>query len=273
MAKLTKQQLRDHQEALKILEIDRDLIYDERLFVIQNWRPTSGDVTANDAFFTPWSMAEMLALDTYDQGHILDLCAGTGRLSLAMYFRSLTWPGHLKITAVEKNPDFIKVGRKVLPEVQWIEGDIFDLALWNRIGKFDGVVSNPPFSSTTAKVDWLKYKGPLSLMAIEVAMRVSHWGGATFILPAAQCPFEWRNGHYKEKEGALIPEPFRKFQERWPQIEWRISNFDPAEEEDFDDTKVKTQIVHLEWDFRHRKIAVPPLEIKQEIEICQIPVT
>jgi hypothetical protein len=52
----------------------------------------------------------------------------------------------------------------------------------------------------------------------------------------------------------------RKFQGRWPQIEWAISNFDAAEAEDFDDTNIKTQIVHLGWDFRHRKIAMPPLE-------------
>jgi predicted RNA methylase len=240
MAKLTKQQLRLHKRALKILEKD-ELSDDDRWFVLENWRPSALSVAENDAYFTPHSIAQMFAMDVMEEGRILDLCAGIGMLSYHVWRRGyIARYQKNEFVAVETNPAYVAVGEKLLPWVTWIQGDIFDPDLWEGMGRFDQVICNPPFGSRK-NGNGLRYKGPASLQAIEVAMRVSD--SAVFILPQGQCPFQYaRRLHYKE---VTPPAVTRRFMRLYPEIKWSVSNFSQDIGDDFADTGITVEIVHL----------------------------
>jgi len=241
MAKLTKKELSLHNEALDILEKDK-LTDDERWFVLENWRPSAGDVTDGNAYFTPMSVAQSVAIETIDQGHLLDLCAGTGRLSLHVYLRArnVHWEDKIQITAVESNPDFVEVGRKVLPMVNWICDDIFRKDMWKG-KRFTAVISNPPFGSRK-RVDWLGYNGPMSLMALEIALRVSD-AGATFVLPKGYAEYAHTRNGYKKQEPAHY---MRKFLDMFG-VEMSTSAF-PTSDGSFSDTGIETEIISFASD-------------------------
>jgi hypothetical protein len=44
---------------------------------------------------------------------------------------------------VEINSEYVKAGRRLLPEVTWVEGDMYDLGLWQSLPRFDEAISNP----------------------------------------------------------------------------------------------------------------------------------
>lgn len=145
--KLTKKETKFHQQAEELIGLKRDLSLDEKYFVIENWMPgANNNITASSAFFTPYELAECANIAFFDEPYnIVDLCAGIGTLSFA-YMEKVKAVGVPKLTCVEINPDFVRVGRKILPEAEWILGDVFDLyngTLKNK--KFDGCISNPPF--------------------------------------------------------------------------------------------------------------------------------
>jgi hypothetical protein len=76
--------------------------------------------------------------------------------------------------------------------VEWIEGDFYDLSLWQGLPRFDEVVSNPPFGAVVTNCDptWLGYRGPAGLMAAAVALRVARLG-VHLILPQNQTIFRY----------------------------------------------------------------------------------
>ncbi|HMN10990.1 MAG TPA: methyltransferase [Bellilinea sp.] len=263
MAKLSKAQLKAHSQAMEILATDKPLSGQDKWFVMENWRPTASKVTGSDAFFTPMPIAMNLAMSTYDEGHILDLCAGIGRLSFAMLERARYWP-RLRITALEMNPEFVEVGRKVLPEVEWITGDMLDENLWEGLGPFTAVVSNPPFGNTKAKPKWLKYHGKLSLMAAEIAVRKTLERSGTFIFPQSICPFRYSGvREYTEIPKKRMDRETLKFMDLYPEVEWRVSSFDVSHTE-FDETDIPVEIVNLEGGEPNPLRGLPLFEVINE---------
>ena len=79
---------------------------------------------------------------------LLDLCAGFGILSFAL---KEYCGNNIEITCVEYNPKFIEIGKKLLPEANWIQGSIGDDDLIDELKtmKFDYVISNPPLWNNT----------------------------------------------------------------------------------------------------------------------------
>lgn len=180
MAKLSKPQIKAHSQALELLTKDR-LTEEEREFVFDNWQESANHVnSAAGAFFTPLDMAWTFELEV-GGSRILDLCAGIGVLSYAVYQRRC-WKSSgptPEITCVEINPDYAAVGRKLLPEATWIVDDaLADL----NLGSFDWVISNPPFGK-------LKGHGNFDLAIVERAERYADNG--TFILPAGSVPWAY----------------------------------------------------------------------------------
>lgn len=180
MAKLSKPQIRAHEKALGFLKQD-DLTEEEREFVFDNWQESANHVnSAAGAFFTPLDMAWTFELEVGGR-RILDLCAGIGVLSYAIYQRRC-WANSEQppeITCVEINPDYVAVGRKLLPEANWIVADaLSDL----DIGRFDWVISNPPFGR-------LNGHGDFDLAIVEQAERYADSG--TFILPDGSVPWSY----------------------------------------------------------------------------------
>ncbi len=180
MAKLSKAQTRAHNQALEILRKDR-LNEADREFVFENWQEAANHMNGQaGAFFTPMGLAWDLAIDVGGR-KILDLCAGIGVLGYAAFHRgSYDREQARQITCVEINPDYVEVGRKLLPEATWICADAFsDLS---HLGRFDWVVANPPFGAINGR-------GDFDLAIVERAADFAD--DATFILPAGSVPFAY----------------------------------------------------------------------------------
>src|SRR5579864_2275263 len=77
------------------------------------------------AFFTPMELANDFKIEVHGR-KILDLCAGIGILSFCCrHFRHHEQMPD--ITSIEINPEYVRIGRKLLPEATWICADVFDV--------------------------------------------------------------------------------------------------------------------------------------------------
>lgn len=192
MSKLTKAQAKAHKAACDILAKD-GLTWDDRWFVLENWQESATHINSvAGAFFTPPGLAGDFAIDVC--GHrIIDLCAGIGTLSFAHYSRCRFADGFPEVVCVEKNPDYIAVGRKIFPEANWIEADIFNLP---DLGRFDTAISNPPFGATQrggGKAP--RYTGDkFEYHVIDIASDLATDG--VFIIPQMSAPFAFSGKQY-----------------------------------------------------------------------------
>lgn len=194
MAKLTKQQSKNHEESLRILEKDF-LTFDEKCFVLNNYNPAAEtNVTQNGAFFTSEYLAQNFYSVILPTGKILDLCAGIGRLA----FTSNILSNKNEIVCIEKNPKFVEVGKKIVPSAKWICADVFDKQLVDSLGYFDCVVSNPPFGYHLGGdifSYWMKTRKS-HFWAIEISMMVSDYAG--FIVPKGLSQYDTKKREHKK---------------------------------------------------------------------------
>ena len=122
MAKLTKQQVKEHNIAVELLKKDV-LTYDEKLTVLEKWNESATSMNSEaGAFFTPTGLAKDFSIEIYENEKIIDLCAGIGKLAFFAYH----YKNCKDITCVELNPLYVEVGKKILPEANWINASIFD---------------------------------------------------------------------------------------------------------------------------------------------------
>lgn len=136
-------------------------------------------------------MALDVALEIGGGGTLLDLCAGIGGLALATLWRGRV--DEHDITCIERNPQYIKIGKRLLPEARWIEADAFTLPDLN-LGLFDHIISNPPFGHIPISTSPPRYKGKeFDLAIIDLAADYTDHG--VFILPQSHSPFLY-SGHY-----------------------------------------------------------------------------
>jgi predicted RNA methylase len=203
--KLTKAQTKVMTEVNKLVALDRRLTEDERLFVLENFQEgATHDSGAMGAFFTPWGLARDFSIEVPSGcGSIVDLCAGIGSLAYAC-------EGKAKSTiCVERCAEYVRVGRKVMPDATWIHADVFD-GWWKAFEPFDAAISNPPFGRIKADVYEGRYKGAeFEYKVIELASRIARWG--TFIVPQMSAPFRYSgNRDYQES----IADKCRKFMDQ-----------------------------------------------------------
>jgi predicted RNA methylase len=190
VAKLTKQEVKLHEQALRLLEKDV-LTFDDKHFVLDCWHEGANHVnSAAGAFFTPHSIAEGVGIEACGKKFI-DLGAGIGRLAFTV--RNYKNPfrddrKHLEFTCVEVNPDYIEVGKKIMPEARWIRADILDLPA--DIGRFDCAIGNPPFGKIQSKQRSPRLtSGSFEYKAIDVASDIADYG--VFIVPQSSAPFRF----------------------------------------------------------------------------------
>lgn len=204
--KLTKAQAKAHAQIMDLVESDHPLTEDEKLFVLDNFHEGATHInTTAGAFFTPRGLARDFAVEVgecwgSDQSCI-DLCAGIGALSFAVEQKVG------RLVCVEMNPDYAKIGRKIVPNAEWIVGNVFELG---DIGRFRWAISNPPFGNIKAGgFDGDYTGGQFEYRVIETASRLADFGA--FILPQMSAPFRYSGQQcYQRDEG----DKARKFREQ-----------------------------------------------------------
>jgi len=194
MSKLSKTQAKAHAQAVALLAND-SLTYEEREFVLQNWQESANHVNGTaGAFFTPFELAASFSIEVCYGGErpprILDLCAGIGGLSFHLFGG---WGAQPEVTCVEINPDYVEVGRKVVPNARWIVSDVFDLPA--DLGHFDFVIGNPPFGRTPRGGKAPRYSGAeFEYQVIDLASDLGDHG--VFIVPQQSAPFRYSGEPY-----------------------------------------------------------------------------
>ena len=201
MAKLTKQQSKLHLQAMDLVHSDKILSWDERKFILDNYREAQGQLNAlAGAFFTPYGLARDLSIEIgggyADSRHtIVDLCAGIGMLSFACE------RDYADITCVEFCHEYVIVGKRVMPNALWIESDVFEAEL----SHYDFAISNPPFGAIKGDKFNGNYTGSqFEYKVIEHASKLADYG--VFILPQNSAPFKLsgvQHFQYSESEKSL----------------------------------------------------------------------
>lgn len=180
--KLTKAQTRAMSEVNQLVALDRRLTDDERQFVLDNYHPGATSNNAEiGAFFTPSDLAVDLSVEVCGGKTVVDLCAGIGALAYACEYQANDF------VCVESNAEYVRVGRKVMPEARWIHANVFG-DWWKDLGKFDFAISNPPYGHVRADGFQGRYSGgEFEYKIIEQASRLAKWG--VFLLPQLSAPF------------------------------------------------------------------------------------
>lgn len=186
--KLTKPQIKAHAEAVALIDCDRPLHDDEKEFILDNWQEGATHInSAAGAFFTPRGLARDFAIEVDGSSTCsapcIDLCAGIGSLSYALQRR------FKRMICVEINAEYARVGRRILPDAEWIVCSAFDPRVLN-LGRCSWAISNPPFGRIKADDYSGPYKGgEFEFKIIELASRLADFGA--FILPQMSAPFRY----------------------------------------------------------------------------------
>ncbi|WP_405132921.1 methyltransferase [Nocardia sp. NBC_01388] len=195
MSKLTKQAEVDHRRGCCLVDQRRDLSEEEKEFVLDHWQESAQRTSQcrDGAFFTPTGLASEFTLHVIGS-RVLDLGAGIGALAFACHralmfahrFEGLPLPD---IVCVESNPEYVRVGMKVLPEAVWICEDLLRLPRM-RLQPFDTAVANPPYGPVPRCTDAPSYRGPrLEYHTIAVAAQLARHG--VFLIPQQSAPFAY----------------------------------------------------------------------------------
>lgn len=222
MAKISKRLISKHNEALEILKQEK-LSFDDKLFVFEHFH--EGVNMSNNmisAHFTPYPLARQIHMCTAYHNFV-DIGAGIGVFSFAMA-RQFEFDNHmqdktLKGVAVERCQSYYEVGKKLVPEIHWICGDITDIEVIREIKEYMGetpfsVISNPPYGKMVKGInnDWLKYNGSrFEYKAIEIGALLGAYDGC-FLIPQTSCPFRITNrssGYVEDK--AYQDREYKKF--------------------------------------------------------------
>lgn len=184
MAKLSKAQSRAHLEAEKILTKDH-LSIDERIFVLENWREDAAHLTGMaGAFFTPPDMARTFAVEVPGESTaMIDICAGIGGLT---FWSTLGDRKIDRLVCVELNPAYAAIGRKIVPDAEWIVGDALTMD-YASLGHFTVAISNPPFGRPATRAAGVRHN--FEFAVIERASHIADFG--VFIIPQTSAPFEY----------------------------------------------------------------------------------
>lgn len=192
MAKLSKIEARNHIKAVELLEKDL-LTDDEKEFIFENWHEGATHINGvAGAFFTPLSLAWDAALEVGGESekpwHVVDLCAGIGILAYAILRR---YPD-AKVVCVEINPEYVEIGKRLVPEAEWYCMDVTDVCRLKALGGFHCAISNPPFgrvASFKGKGSPAYRGGEAEYKVIDVAGVIANYG--IFIVPQQSSGFRY----------------------------------------------------------------------------------
>lgn len=242
--KLTKIEIKEHKEIEKLLKQDK-LIEKERDFIYDHFLPhnITNNAQEDGSFFTPQSISGALAaMCDCDGSIVIDLAAGIGSLSYGLISSNRNLK---KLICVEKNENFIEIGKKLLPEAIWICGDIYAESTAVKLKKLkaDWVISNPPYGLHLKKKEHLKYCGSSDLMAVEVATSLAP--DSMFIIPMNNVPFTDYKTLFTSKNNKISPS-LRSFMATHQHIKFNSVSVDMSVyEKDWRDGIGSVELVHL----------------------------
>jgi hypothetical protein len=173
---------------MDLVHSDKELTWDECHFVLTHYQESANHLNSQSgAFFTPHELAQSFIATTIGcgDGSIIDLCAGIGMLS----WHSINSRTKREITCVEINPDYVEVGKRVVPQVNWVCASVFDL---DKIGNgYDWAMSNPPFGNINRRgKNSPRYSGAkFEYHVFDIASHVAKFGA--FIAPKESFPFRY----------------------------------------------------------------------------------
>ena len=197
MAKISKPVLGKHNEAVALLKKDKLNFYD-RQFIFDFYHEGAGKMNnLISAHFTPYSIAKSMTFNITYEDCFVDLCAGIGILSYVLKRQEeMSFNKPLYGICIEKCTEYYEVGKKLLPEFHWINGDCFDPEVIAEVkelmkGRNFSIISNPPYGKQvkTNTKDLLKYSGStFEYKAMEWGAIVGAYDGA-FLVPQQSAPF------------------------------------------------------------------------------------
>lgn len=183
MAKISKDAATRHKRALDLVHSDKHLTLDDRFYILENFHEAATNLNGlAGAFFTPEGLARDFSIEVGRCKSMIDLCAGIGRLAFACRESAQ------RIVCVEQNPEYAAVGMHVMPDAEWIVGDVFAI---DEIGHFDWAISNPPFGAIKTGSSFKgAYTGArFEYKLIELASQIADNGA--FIIPQSSAPFRY----------------------------------------------------------------------------------
>lgn len=206
MSKLTKRQAAAHADAEKLLAKDV-LTEDEKDFVRANWQESALHINSvAGAFFTPAGLARDTILEVDPRGRVIDLCAGIGTLASEVWDKARWHDEKPEIVCVELNPEYARVGKKLLPEATWIVDSIFALP---NLGHFDTAISNPPFGNIARDGEKLRYTGSkFEFHVMDLASDLADFG--VFIIPQQSAGFQYSGRQTYERNESRDYEKFKQ---------------------------------------------------------------
>ena len=216
--KLSAAKVKAHNEAMALVNSDHVLSHEECIFILENYQEGANNInSATGAFFTPTQLAIDFATEIPSGATIVDLCAGIGAIAYFSYHHSRA----KSITCVELNAEYVKVGKRILPEATWVQADALT---FTSDQLFDVAISNPPFGTIkTSNAEGKAYKGSkFEYKVIEHASHLAKYG--FFILPQQSSGFLYSGQQsYSECPSASL-ENFKK----QTNIQFELSSIDTS---------------------------------------------
>ncbi|MCI2422472.1 hypothetical protein MOQ72_34100 [Saccharopolyspora sp. K220] len=205
---MTRRDEQLHHQADQLTRLARDLHSDEKLFILKHWNAAATNRhRTTGAWFTPLSLARDLSIGLGDSTNtVIDLCAGIGHLTWEC--RDLAgrlWNNQdpRRVICVEREEEYVRVGRKILPDAHWICANAFtvitDPTSYGIIDRVDVAISNPPYGRADINGTGPRYTGKRAEYhvldaAAELAQR------AVFLIPQDSAPFAYSGRqNYVEK--------------------------------------------------------------------------
>lgn len=225
-------------------------------FIYDNFHPgavCSVDKTAT--FFTPFMDALQVIWAGGITGRILEPCAGIGVIADAVRrFNGAGSPStNDHVTCVEIVKDFVDIGKILVPEAEWIHGNIFDVL--PRLGRFDCLAGNPPFGKIYSNTSE-QFKDNAAFAVIAAALPHTKYGG-TFILPAGYHGETTQSAHFAKGNPAV----YQRFRRLHPQWQMVPTSFVPSN--NWRGTNIKCEIIDLEPDTHYEPEEEPAPEPRQ----------
>lgn len=229
MSRLTKREIKQQRDLLNFITtgitdngciVDTGNEDDERNvdYVYENFHASMIDnQTENGAFYTPYGLAQDVAFCGHASGHVIDVCAGIGMLAYRAKDMDTYRQNIKSITCIELNPKAVEIGKKLLPEARWINGNAFDQNLWEDITKdlpdnrFDYMLSNPPFGRDMNKYkqEFFHFSGERDLQVLELCLKYAKRG--YFIMPQGSVSYSYSGRPYYEEDPERWSSKFKRF--------------------------------------------------------------